>query len=532
MTFVTGQIINERYRIVKQLAQGGFGAVYRAWDLNLKVPCAVKENPSSQEAVQEQFISEASILATLRHPNLPRVTDFFSIPGMGQYLVMDYIEGKDLQEMLDEQQGPLPEEQVLSWIAQIGDALAYLHEQDPPIIHRDIKPANIKITADNKAVLVDFGIAKIQRPKKLTAIGARAVTPGFSPPEQYGQGATDIRSDVYALGATIYALLTGEAPADSVDLLSGAAALPSVSAVNAQVSPSTSAVVERAMQLEKKERFESVVAFMSALTPAPPTVKEVAPEAYQVIPEAQAVPFEEKSKTSLKGVWMGLAIGLILIALVVCAGAVIGGPRLLEFYRGISATQTQLARALLPTNTPSPTKSPSPVPFSPTPSPTVPSPTTPAPTTPAPSSTPTATATSSVIVLTEWQAVSFLLLADGCNIRGIPCWKSNDRLAIGYDSVTLTSKDSILIDQSWENPYLAFWHEYDFDLSANITLKTSRGWAIVKTYGKGKRSWSQEFVDIGQYKGEDVLIKFTMEPYHKVSTWILQDIQIIPNYSD
>jgi len=136
---------------------------------------------------KKQFTREAQILARLAHPNLPRVIDSFIIPDVGQYLVMDYVEGEDLQTMLG-RLGRLPEPQVLSWISQICDALAYLHNQSSPIIHRDIKPGNIKIRSDGRAMLVDFGIAKVYNPTIATTMGARAFTPGYSPPEQYGTG--------------------------------------------------------------------------------------------------------------------------------------------------------------------------------------------------------------------------------------------------------------------------------------------------------------------------------------------------------
>ncbi len=190
MTLSTGTIINQRYRIVNLLGQGGFGAVYKAWDLNLSRPCALKENLDASAEAQKQFNREAVILANLIHPHLARVIDYFSIPDQGQYLVMDFVEGDDLQQILDKS-GPQPESRVIEWIGQICDALAYLHRQKPPIIHRDIKPANIKIDPEGKAVLVDFGVAKIWDPNMRTTQGARAITPGFSPFEQYGQAPTD-----------------------------------------------------------------------------------------------------------------------------------------------------------------------------------------------------------------------------------------------------------------------------------------------------------------------------------------------------
>jgi serine/threonine protein kinase len=178
---------------------------------------------------------------------------------------MDYVEGEDLQSMLERTGGPLPTQQVLSWIGQVCDALSYLHSQNPPIIHRDIKPANIRITPGGQAMLVDFGIAKIFDPHLKTTTGARAVTPGFSPPEQYGQGTTDARSDVYALGATLYALLTGKVPPDSVHLISGSVTPRPTHELNLQVPVHVSQAIARAMQMNRAARFENTREFKAAL---------------------------------------------------------------------------------------------------------------------------------------------------------------------------------------------------------------------------------------------------------------------------
>ena len=147
MSLAVGEVLNIRYRIAALLGQGGMGAVYRAWDLNLKMAVAVKENYDASADAQRQFEREATLLARLSHPNLPRVTDHFAVPGRGQYLVMDYVEGESLESVLD-RQATLPEEQAVAWTSQVCDALAYLHQQSPPVIHRDIKPANIFITDD------------------------------------------------------------------------------------------------------------------------------------------------------------------------------------------------------------------------------------------------------------------------------------------------------------------------------------------------------------------------------------------------
>jgi formylglycine-generating enzyme required for sulfatase activity/predicted Ser/Thr protein kinase len=252
-----GETIKQRYRIVKQLGQGGFGAVYRAEDLSLKTFCALKENLDYWEEAQRQFEREARMLANLRHPNLPRVTDYFTIPAQGQYLVMDFIEGYDLQTILDRIGQPLVEKQVIAWMDQICDALAYLHSQTPPIVHRDIKPANIKITPTGQAVLVDFGIAKTYDPNVRTTIGARAVTPGYSPVEQYGQEKTDPRADVYAL-------LTGHKPPESISRVTGANLLPPRE-LNPKISQQMEEAILRSMQVLAADRYPSTDEFRLAL---------------------------------------------------------------------------------------------------------------------------------------------------------------------------------------------------------------------------------------------------------------------------
>jgi serine/threonine protein kinase len=263
MALQTGKVLNNRYRIVKLLGQGGFGAVYRAWDSNLNRACAVKENMDTSPEAQRQFTREATVLANLSHPNLPRVTDHFILPSQGQYLVMDYVEGDDLAGVL-RQRGPIPVQQAVIWISQVADALIYLHSRQPPVVHRDIKPANIKITPEGKAMLVDFGLVKLYNPQMKTTMGARAVTPGYAPPEQYGQGSTDARSDLYALGATLYNILTGQEPLESVQRMSGTQMKP-IQMLNTAVPASVGQTIERAMRLEPTQRYQSVAEMKSAL---------------------------------------------------------------------------------------------------------------------------------------------------------------------------------------------------------------------------------------------------------------------------
>ena len=271
MSLSIGQVFHNRYRIEALLGQGGFGAVYRALDLNLEETVAIKESFESSPAAEKQFQLEARLLFRLVHPGLPRVHDTFVIPGQGMYLVMDCVAGDNLETLLERNAGPLPVAQTLAWIDQVCQALNYLHTQSPPVIHRDIKPANIRVTADGRAMLVDFGIAKLYDPLAATTQAARAVTRGFSPPEQYGLGATDARSDIYALGATLYCLLTNRTPPDSVDRMVGKmAVLPAATAINPAVPEVVSQAIVKAMALDREQRWGSVEEFRQALAAAQP----------------------------------------------------------------------------------------------------------------------------------------------------------------------------------------------------------------------------------------------------------------------
>ena len=263
MTLELGQVLNNRYRIDALLGQGGFGAVYKAWDTSLERACAVKVNVETAELTRRQFTREATVLASLSHPNLPRVTDHFYINTKGQFLVMDFVEGQDLGQLV-RAEGPLPTERALDIIGQVAEALAYLHSRTPPVLHRDIKPANIKITPEGRAVLVDFGLVKMYSPQLETTVGARAVTPGYSPPEQYGQGTTDPRSDLYSLAATLYTLLTGQKPQESVQRY-GTDDLKPPHEVNPTIPAEVSAVVARAMSLSPTQRYQSVQDLRTAL---------------------------------------------------------------------------------------------------------------------------------------------------------------------------------------------------------------------------------------------------------------------------
>jgi serine/threonine protein kinase len=317
-----GQLLNNRYRIDALLGQGGFGAVYKAWDLSLEHACAVKENVETAELTRRQFTREATVLASLSHTNLPRVTDHFYIPTQGQYLVMDFVEGQDLGQLI-RAEGPLTTERALDIIGQVVDALAYLHSRKPPVLHRDIKPANIKITPDGRAVLVDFGLVKMYSPQLETTVGARAITPGYSPPEQYGQGTTDPRSDIYSLAATLYTLLTGQKPQESVQRY-GTDDLKLPHELNPHVPPEVSAIVGRAMALSPSQRYQSVQDLRTALYPAatPLTMTYAAP-----------VAAPRRSRTVW---WLIGGAAAVLMCLALAGAATVGGVLALPFLRGTS----------------------------------------------------------------------------------------------------------------------------------------------------------------------------------------------------
>ena len=273
MTLATGSVLRNRYRIEELLGSGGMGAVYRAYDTELHQPVAIKENivaapgilPERFGTRRRQFQQEAVMLAGLHHPNIPGVVDHFDTPDGNQYLVMDYVEGEDLATIIA-QKGSLGEAEAIAWVGQVCDALDYLHGQSPPVIHRDIKPQNIKVTSRGQVFLVDFGIAKLGGLDSKTTRGALSVTPGFSPPEQYAMLGTDARSDVYSLGATLYALLTGEVPPDSISLQGGEVQLVPPRHMNTTISPAVQQAVLKAMEPKRSDRPQTVAEFWQMLS--------------------------------------------------------------------------------------------------------------------------------------------------------------------------------------------------------------------------------------------------------------------------
>jgi serine/threonine protein kinase len=306
-----GTLLRDRYEILCLIGQGGMGAVYKAADRRLPGrECAIKEiwpppgvSAEALDQAREQFLREASTLARLDHPNLPKVSDYFAavptaegaqavtalasqVPGEPvpagsgrDYLVMDYVPGQDLHQLVQSARREgrfLDERDVLSWMAQLCDGLDYLHGQVPPVLHRDVKPGNIKLTPNGRIKLVDFGLVKPldpEDPKTLTGLRGIGSLP-YTPIEQYAGelGHTDTRSDLYSLGATVYHLLTGRPPASAQERFLD----PQVLVPPRQINPGISPAVERAMlaalALHPKERPESVAAWSKMLLGDAPTI--------------------------------------------------------------------------------------------------------------------------------------------------------------------------------------------------------------------------------------------------------------------
>ena len=284
----SGEVLRGRYKIRERIGQGGMGSIYLADDTRLKGrQCALKEveydralPENIRDEARDQFLREATVLARLDHPNLPKVSDFFS-NGPRDYLVMDYIPGKDLRALMIEARRNktfLLEKDVLSWAEQLANALSFLHVQDPPIVHRDIKPSNLKLMPNGLIKLVDFGLVKILAPEEITiTIIQGQGTALYTPLEQYGGSDvhTDIRSDIYSFGATLYHLLTNEPPADARKRFLQPDSLIPLRQVNPDVSPRTERAVLWAMSLHPDERPGTVDEFRQALlgyreTPALP----------------------------------------------------------------------------------------------------------------------------------------------------------------------------------------------------------------------------------------------------------------------
>jgi serine/threonine protein kinase len=266
-----GTLLQGRYRVVRRLGKGGMGAVYEATDLRLDVAVAIKEAFSTDPRLRKQFEHEARLLAQLHHAALPRVTDYFSEDNR-VFLVMQFIGGDDVAEIIGRQPGPLPANTVIAWADQLLDALIYLHSRERQVIHRDIKPHNLKLTSAGSIALLDFGLAKAD----LDSTGSNSWTSVFgftrrySPPEQMQDQGTTPRSDIYALGATLYHLLTGVKPPDALVRTKAIAKgepdpLLAANEIHAAVGLQVALILQKALELNPERRYENANEFRHAL---------------------------------------------------------------------------------------------------------------------------------------------------------------------------------------------------------------------------------------------------------------------------
>jgi len=263
-----GTLLQDRYLIEKQIGAGGMGAVYLAVDQRFGSHVAIKETFYKNDELGEAFEREARLLNSLLHPVLPHVSDFFT-ENNGHFLVMQFIEGEDLFEVL-KRKGAFPARDALRWTDSLLDALDYLHSHEPPIIHRDIKPQNLKITPRGDVILLDFGLAKLNSDDTQGALSVFGYSRKYSPLEQIQGTGTDTRSDLFALAATTYHLLTGKPPLEALARASAIVAgnadpLPLASELNSEISVGVSSVLNSALALNPAQRFVTAKAMRQAL---------------------------------------------------------------------------------------------------------------------------------------------------------------------------------------------------------------------------------------------------------------------------
>jgi serine/threonine-protein kinase len=317
----SGEILRGRYRIRRIIGQGGMGCIYLSDDLRLEGrQCALKEVEHDQTLPQnlvkearDQFLREATVLARLDHPNLPKVSDYFSI-NRNDYLVMDFVPGNDLRTLMLEKRekgGFIAERDVLNWAFQLADALSYMHTQSPPILHRDIKPSNLKVTPSGLLKLVDFGLVKLLAPGEVTiTILQGQGTALYTPLEQYGGdiGHTDARSDIYAFAATLYHLLTSKPPTDARQRFIDPSSLQSIREINPSVTMKTENAILWGMSLHPDDRPSTVDQFREALIGSRPVS----------IPSGNRVSVRSHSliRRPIGRQWL-ILLGLSLITLVV-----------------------------------------------------------------------------------------------------------------------------------------------------------------------------------------------------------------------
>ncbi|MEK6743101.1 MAG: serine/threonine-protein kinase [Nitrospirota bacterium] len=260
------KLLKNRYEITGTLGQGGMGSVYKVADRSARGKVlAVKELRTTNQAPNKAtesialFRTEALILSRLTHPNLPKVTDYFSFGG-SHYIVMEYVQGRTLEQLLNARRGKVIDERLaLSWGLQICRAMQFLSVQKPrPVVFRDLKPSNIMIDRTGRVKLIDFGIARFFKEDKQEDTYVYG-TPGYAAPEQYGTGQTDVRSDIFSLGATLHHCLTGRDPsAHPLDF-------PDPLLLNPKLNKGTAKIIKKALDLDAQRRYQSALAMKQAI---------------------------------------------------------------------------------------------------------------------------------------------------------------------------------------------------------------------------------------------------------------------------
>ena len=260
-----GMTLQGRYKILERIGSGGMGHVFKVQALHLNKSYALKEmqdhfvDPDEREKITAQFTNEAQTLAKLDHTGIPHILDTFE-ENNKHYLVMEFVDGQTLEDYVMNAEDYLPQIQVLGWVHQITDVLEYLHTLPQPVIIRDLKPANIMITTEGKIKIIDFGIAKIfetaSSHTKTRIKGSGSA--GFAPPEQYGSQGTDVRSDIYALGVTIYYLMTRLILPDSVDRILDGGQFEPMTNYNPTTTAPIEKMVSKMVMLKPEDRFQNI----------------------------------------------------------------------------------------------------------------------------------------------------------------------------------------------------------------------------------------------------------------------------------
>ena len=309
-TIALGGMAQGRYQVQHLLGQGGMGAVYQVLDTRLggkllamkEMSDAALTDPAEKAAAITAFRQEAELLGKLDHPNIPKVSDFFTEGGK-HYIIMEFVQGETLEDRLARQGTPCSEQEVRAWARQLSEVLAYLHSQNPPVIFRDLKPSNIMITPQGQVKLIDFGIARLFKPGK-TGDTQQMGTPGYAPPEQYGPGQqSDARSDIYSLGVVLHEALTRHDPASTPFRL------PPVRQLNPAVSAELEQIIARATQPNMQQRYQSAAELLQALSAGQP--RHNTPTV--IVPPPNQTPPPPPRRQSQVSVWAVLAVVVLLL---------------------------------------------------------------------------------------------------------------------------------------------------------------------------------------------------------------------------